>query len=172
MTNAGGELAEQAVRLATRADQVALCLDFDGTLSPTVADPEAARPLPGVAELLGPLGVWFAAVALISGRPAAYLTEHAAAPSMRSLGLYGLQEIRDGQVERPGPDSGPTVVAERRSAAGSPGCPRQRRLAGGQGGRGAVHTRHIVDPTSGPVPLTTPPRRVGVVGFEPTTSAV
>jgi hypothetical protein len=67
MTNAGGELAEQAVRLATRADQVALCLDFDGTLSPTVADPEAARPL------LGPLAVWFAAVALISGLPAAYL---------------------------------------------------------------------------------------------------
>ena len=101
MTNAGGELAEHAVRLAARADQVALCLDFDGTLSPTVADPEAARPLPGVAELLGPLAVRFAAVALISGRPAAYLTEHAAAPSMRSLGLYGLQEIRDGQVERP-----------------------------------------------------------------------
>jgi hypothetical protein len=32
--------------------------------------PEAARPLPGVPELLGPLVVWFAAVALISGRPA------------------------------------------------------------------------------------------------------
>jgi hypothetical protein len=34
---------------------VVLCLDFDGTLSPIVDDPEAARPLPGVVELLGPL---------------------------------------------------------------------------------------------------------------------
>lgn len=30
-----------------RAQKVALCLDFDGTLSPIVEDPQAARPLPG-----------------------------------------------------------------------------------------------------------------------------
>jgi hypothetical protein len=41
---AGGSAAEHAARLAARADQVALCLDFDGTLSPIVPDPEAARP--------------------------------------------------------------------------------------------------------------------------------
>jgi trehalose 6-phosphate phosphatase len=52
---ASGSLAGQAARLSARAGQVALCLDFDGTLSPIVDDPEAARPLAGVVELLGPL---------------------------------------------------------------------------------------------------------------------
>jgi trehalose 6-phosphate phosphatase len=95
---AGTSLADHAARLAARAGAVALCLDFDGTLSPIVDDPEAARPLPGVVELLGRLADRFAAVALISGRPADFLAEYAAAPGVRYLGLYGLQEIRDGQV--------------------------------------------------------------------------
>src|SRR5918996_1502986 len=92
-------VAEHAARLAERAGEVALCLDFDGTLSPIVDDPQAARPLHGIVELLEPLAERFAAVALISGRPAAYLAEHAAAPGVRYLGLYGLQEIHDGQVK-------------------------------------------------------------------------
>jgi trehalose 6-phosphate phosphatase len=100
MTAAGsaGTLAAHAVRLAERAGEVALCADFDGTLSPIVDNPEEARPLAGVVELLGALAARFAAVALISGRPARYLAEHAAAPGVRYLGLYGLQEIRDGRV--------------------------------------------------------------------------
>jgi trehalose 6-phosphate phosphatase len=81
-----------------QADVVAMCLDFDGTLAPIVDDPDQARPLPGMVDLLGPLAARFAAVALLSGRPAGYLFEHAAAPGVRYLGLYGLQEIRDGQV--------------------------------------------------------------------------
>lgn len=95
---AGTSVAEHAVRLAERAGEVALCLDFDGTLSPIIDDPDAARPLAGVVELLGALAGQFAAVALISGRPAGYLAENAAAPGVRYLGLYGLQEIRDGRV--------------------------------------------------------------------------
>jgi trehalose 6-phosphate phosphatase len=95
---AGTPLAGHVARLVERPEEVALCLDFDGTLSPTVDDPEAARPLAGVVELLEPLAARFAAVALISGRPASYLAEHAAAPGVRYLGLYGLQEIRDGRV--------------------------------------------------------------------------
>jgi trehalose 6-phosphate phosphatase len=66
-------VAEHAARLTRRAGKVALCLDFDGTLSPIVEDPQAARPLEGIVELLEPLAARFAAVALISGRPAAYL---------------------------------------------------------------------------------------------------
>src|SRR5512132_3736331 len=52
----------------------------------------------GTVELLGHLAARFAAVALLSGRPADYLAEHAAAPGVRYLGLYGLEEIRDGHV--------------------------------------------------------------------------
>ena len=72
---AGTPLADHADRLAARAGEVALCLDFDGTLAPIVDDPAAARPLAGVVELLEPLASRFAAVALISGRPAGYLAE-------------------------------------------------------------------------------------------------
>lgn len=97
--SAGTVTAEQAARaLVDRAKEVALCLDFDGTLSPVVDDPEAARPLQGVVEMLGPLASRFAAVAIISGRPAAYLGEHGAAPGVRYLGLYGLQEMHDGRI--------------------------------------------------------------------------
>jgi trehalose 6-phosphate phosphatase len=91
-------LAEHAARVAAQAQTTALCLDFDGTLAPIVDDPNEARPLPWTVELLGQLAARFAAVALLSGRPADYLAEHAAAPGVRYLGLYGLQEIRDGQL--------------------------------------------------------------------------
>ena len=90
-------LAEHAARLAAQAHTAAMCLDFDGTLAPIVDDPNEARPLPGTVELLGHLAARFAAVALLSGRPADYLAKHAAAPGVRYLGLYGLEEIRDGQ---------------------------------------------------------------------------
>jgi trehalose 6-phosphate phosphatase len=85
-------------RPATPPERTALCLDFDGTLAPIVPDPEKARPLEGTVELLGRLAASFAAVALISGRPAAFLAAHAAAPGVRLLGLYGLEEVHDGQV--------------------------------------------------------------------------
>ena len=91
-------LAEHAAGVAAQAQTTALCLDFDGTLAPIVDDPNQARPLPGTVELLAQLAARFAAVALLSGRPADYLAQHAAAPGVRYLGLYGLQEIRDGQL--------------------------------------------------------------------------
>ena len=87
-----------AEQVAGRAGRTALCLDFDGTLAPIVDDPEAAVPLPGTPELLGRLAGRFAAVALVSGRPAAWLAGRAAATGVRYLGLYGLEEIVDGRV--------------------------------------------------------------------------
>jgi Trehalose-phosphatase len=94
----GGALpAELAADLAARAAQIALCLDFDGTLSPIVPDPEWARPLRR-GRAARPLAARFAALALVSGRPAGYLATQAAAPGVRYLDLYELEEIRDGQV--------------------------------------------------------------------------
>src|SRR4029453_11798700 len=66
---------------------VATCLDFGGPTAPSVDDPAAARPLAGVVELLGPLADRYAAVALISGRPATYLASHLAPPRGRYLGM-------------------------------------------------------------------------------------
>jgi trehalose 6-phosphate phosphatase len=96
--HAGAALVRHAARVVEQANTVALCFGLRSTLAPIVDDPEQARPLPGMVELLGPLAARFAAVALLSGRPAGYLFEHAAAPGVRYLGLYVLQEIRDGQV--------------------------------------------------------------------------
>jgi trehalose 6-phosphate phosphatase len=96
---AGTATVEQAARgLVAQAQEVALCLDFAGTLSPVVDDPQAARPLEGIVELLEPLARRFAAVAIVSGRPAPYLAEHLGVPGVRYLGLYGLQEMYEGEV--------------------------------------------------------------------------
>jgi len=81
--------------VAARAAETALCLDFDGTLSPIVPDPEAAAPLPGVPDLLARLARRFAAVALVSGRPARWLAERTGAAGVRYLGLYGAEELLD-----------------------------------------------------------------------------
>jgi hypothetical protein len=105
---AGASVAECATRLAARAGEVALCLDFDGTLSPIVPDPASARPLEGVVELLGPLAERFAALALVSGRPAvADLLGAAAGPGGRPPPPAGRQtvplgDLAGGLTDRPG----------------------------------------------------------------------
>jgi trehalose 6-phosphate phosphatase len=73
----------------------AIVTDFDGTLSPIVSDPAAARPLPGARQVLGDLAGRFAVVAVVSGRPGAFLAEHLGtegpSPGVILVGLYGLE---------------------------------------------------------------------------------
>src|ERR1700728_1545307 len=72
----------------------AVFLDFDGTLSPIVDDPALARPLDEVPGVLCDLGAHFGVVAVISGRPAAFLDQHLGRPDgVRLIGLYGLEEV-------------------------------------------------------------------------------
>jgi trehalose 6-phosphate phosphatase len=159
---AGASVAEHAARLAERAGQVALCLDFDGTLSPIVDDPEAARPLPGVVELLGPLAARFAAVALVSGRPADYLAAHADAPGVRYLGLYGLQEIRDGhlwvdprlEAGRPAVDAAHRELHDSAAVRDSGAFLEDKRYAV------AVHTRRVADPDRWAEPIDRAARQI------------
>jgi trehalose 6-phosphate phosphatase len=74
-----------------------LILDFDGTLSAVVADPRDARPLPGVPDLLGRLASRFALVAVVSGRPTAFLTGVLGEPAgVEFAGLYGLERALHG----------------------------------------------------------------------------
>jgi trehalose 6-phosphate phosphatase len=155
-------VAEHAVRLAERADGVALCLDFDGTLSPIVDDPQAARPLQDIVELLEPLAARFAAVALISGRPAAYLAEHAQAPGVRYLGLYGLQEIRDGQVwVDPRLEAArPAVVAAQEDLKTHPAIKASGAWLEDKEYAVAVHTRRVRDPDRWAAPIDVAAREV------------
>jgi trehalose 6-phosphate phosphatase len=144
-THAG--LVDQAARLAAHAKTVALCLDFDGTLAPIVDDPDRAEPLPGIVDLLAQLAARFAVVSLVSGRPAAYLAAHAGAPGVRYLGLYGLQEIRDGQVwvDPRLAQRRPAVVAAERDLAASTAIEASGAYLEDKQYAVGVHTRRVAD---------------------------
>jgi len=79
-TSADGEQKYDAlVRAASRA---VISLDFDGTLSPIVDDPEQAHIHPEAGDVLAELADVVAAVAVITGRPA-----------RQALDLGGLEEV-------------------------------------------------------------------------------
>ena len=90
-------------RLRADPERTALLFDFDGTLSPVVDDPAAARPAPGAAEALDALAARYRTVAVVSGRPVSYLAAHLP-PSLALSGLYGLESMVDG-VERDHPEA-------------------------------------------------------------------
>jgi trehalose 6-phosphate phosphatase len=141
-------LTEQTARLAARPHLAAMCLDFDGTLAPIVDDPNEARPLPGTVELLGHLAARFAAVALLSGRPADYLAKHAPVRGLRCLGLYGLQEIRDGQVwEDPRLEAArPAVMAAQQDLRDCAAVSDSGAYLEDKQYAVALHTRRVADP--------------------------
>ncbi len=84
---------------ALAADPAAsgLILDFDGVLAPIVADPGTSVLPDGaaasLARLAGPLGL----LAVLSGRPAAFLADRVRVPGVLLLGSYGLERIQDGE---------------------------------------------------------------------------
>jgi trehalose 6-phosphate phosphatase len=104
---------------AAAPSRSALFLDFDGTLAAIVVDPREARPLPGVPELLGDLAGEFALVAVISGRPTAFLAEALGPPAGVTLaGLYGLERALRGPEHDAWASVIDQVVAE--AMAGAP----------------------------------------------------
>lgn len=74
-----------------------MLLDFDGTLSPIVDDPDAARPADGVVSSLERLSERYGLVAVVSGRPVAFLVP-LMPPGVVLSGLYGLEVVRQGVV--------------------------------------------------------------------------
>ncbi len=97
--------------------ETALFLDFDGTLAPIVPQADQARPLPGVAELLQRLHAAMGRVAVVSGRPVAFLQRHVPA-EIELHGLYGLESAVGGPVaEHPAAARWRAVVAELSTAA-------------------------------------------------------
>lgn len=93
----GDDLGSLVQALRAAPERSAVLLDFDGTLAPIVDDPALAVPLPGVPEALVALHRAYRVVAVISGRPAAYLQLHLPVGPIL-VGLYGLEEVRDGEV--------------------------------------------------------------------------
>lgn len=91
-------------------DRAGILTDFDGTLAPIVEDPAGANALPGAVVTLHRLARRYRRVAVISGRPAAFLLhqlhfEHdpllegkAAGEGVYIAGLYGLETASAGEV--------------------------------------------------------------------------
>ena len=74
-------------------DHAGVLVDFDGTLSAIVREPEAARLLPGAADVLAKLADRLAVVAMVSGRPAAFLASTIPVPKVERWGSYGLDHV-------------------------------------------------------------------------------
>ncbi len=91
------DVEELVAVLRAAPHRTALLLDFDGTLAPVVNDPSRAVPLPGVADALIGLSAGFGVVAVISGRPITHLRAHLP-PEPTLVGLYGLEQVRAGEV--------------------------------------------------------------------------
>jgi trehalose 6-phosphate phosphatase len=75
-----------------------LMLDYDGSLSPIVAHPEEAAPLPGTAGVLDAIAARLALVAIVSGRPLDFLRHALHTRHVALVGQYGLEWVQDGQV--------------------------------------------------------------------------
>jgi trehalose 6-phosphate phosphatase len=134
--------------LAAPLERTALCLDYDGTLAPIVPDPEEAVPLQGAVELLGRLARRAAAVALISGRPAAFLAANAEAPGVRYYGLYGLEEVRDGElvIDPEVLAARPAVRAALEEVQADPAVRSSGAYLEDKGSAIGIHLRRVADP--------------------------
>jgi trehalose 6-phosphate phosphatase len=83
--------------LAAQPAAAALICDFDGVLTPIVADPTTSAMPAQVAFALGRLARRLGLVAVVSGRPLAFLRERIPVPGIPLLGSYGIEQLRDGE---------------------------------------------------------------------------
>jgi trehalose 6-phosphate phosphatase len=133
--------------------------DYDGTLSPIVSDPAAARGLPSAIAALRRLAPCIGTLAVITGRPVAEAVELgdlASVPGLIVLGHYGRQRWENGRVTAP--PAPPGVATARREL---PGVLRAADAPGGvriedKGDALAVHTRGTADPDAAQARLRSP----------------
>jgi len=126
-----------------------IATDFDGTLSPIVANAGAARAHPGAVPALGELSGLVGTLAVITGRPAGEAVELGGlggVPGLIVLGHYGWERWQGGELTSPPPPPG---VAEARArlprVLADAGAPEGTRVED-KGSAVAVHTRGTADP--------------------------
>jgi len=126
-----------------------IATDFDGTLSPIVANAGAARAHPGAVPALGELSGLVGTLAVITGRPAGEAVELGGlggVPGLIVLGHYGWERWQGGELSSPPPPPG---VAEARArlprVLADAGAPEGTRVED-KGSAVAVHTRGTADP--------------------------
>jgi trehalose 6-phosphate phosphatase len=91
-------LPEPLLPLAARPQEAAVLLDFDGSISEIVDDPDAARVLPAARAALATLAGRVTRVGIVSGRPVEVLAQAIDLPQVTLVGQYGLERLVDGQV--------------------------------------------------------------------------
>jgi trehalose 6-phosphate phosphatase len=144
------EAGREGLAALLAAPQRALVgLDFDGTLSPIVADPSQARAHPDVPPVLRRLAGLGARLAVVTGRPAALAVEYgdlAGVPDLVVLGHYGLERWHGGEVTAPAEVAG-VAAARRRLPDLLAALPAADGVYVEDKGRAvAVHTRRAADP--------------------------
>ncbi len=141
--------AELHAVLARDPGATALFTDFDGTLSPIVADPASARPHPGAVEALAALTSRYRRVAVLSGRPLSYLQP--LVPASIDIGaLYGLEQ-RVGGVPREHPDAArwrPVIEELARRATSELGAIHTGVSVEPKGVSLTIHYRNAADPAT------------------------
>src|ERR1700728_2606185 len=155
--------------LLTAPGDALIASDFDGTLSPIVADPGAAHAHPGAIAALRRLAAPIGTLAIITGRPvghAVQLGALAGVPGIIVLGHYGWERWQDGQITSPPSPPGvneahaelPAVLAAAHAPDGV--------WVEDKGHALAVHTRRAADPHAALAGLRSPleelARRTGV----------
>jgi trehalose 6-phosphate phosphatase len=142
-----------------------LAFDFDGVLAPIVADPDQAQPLPGIFSALADLGQRTGSVAIITGRPVAFVTgrtgfaDLAAVRDFAIYGQYGLERWRDGatQQSHSAENDIATVRAELADLVRQSGVAADSWIED-KGSALAVHTRRAADPAAALAALEEPVR--------------
>jgi trehalose 6-phosphate phosphatase len=126
-----------------------IAMDFDGTLSPIVANADAARAHPAALPALRELSELVGTLAVITGRPARAAVELgglAEVPGLIVLGHYGWERWQDGELSSPPVPPGVAEVRARLpgvlAAAGAP----EGTWIEDKGSALAVHTRRTADP--------------------------
>jgi trehalose 6-phosphate phosphatase len=126
-----------------------IAMDFDGTLSPIVADPDAAYAHPAAVPALRALSERVGTLAVITGRPAGEAVELGGlgeVPGLIVLGHYGWERWQDGELSSPPVPPGVAVARARLPGvlAGA-GAAEGTRIED-KGSALAVHTRGTGDP--------------------------
>ncbi len=78
--------------------ELAVLVDFDGSLAPIVDHPDDARVLPAARDALGALVGVAGRVGVVSGRGVQYLVEQLALDGIEYVGQYGAERLVDGHV--------------------------------------------------------------------------
>lgn len=84
--------------LADAPERAAVLVDYDGSLAPIVDDPERALPLLAARDVLALLATRVALVAVVSGRPVAFLRDVLALEGVTYVGQYGLERLEAGRA--------------------------------------------------------------------------